>query len=306
MKKVIYLLVFTLSMFILDSSINAWSEYTIGQEVEYNEIKFYVIKDSSTLDDSVTMLKKEPLTVDEVNQYGEGHINRYTNHSQGTAYDSNGYGAVAYYTSPTCTSYQNLSGCTIDYETSEIKYIVDAWANDEILNGLVEARLITYDDLTDNLGYEKSAGGTIKPSSNGNTPSWVYNSNYNYWTMSSYNDSPLHMRGVHTNSYILEVNPVFLSENTVRPVVQLKKRAIEIKEDEQIVPDDNEIVPDDEDSEVNNKIVPEKKNDKKTESSIKVIVENTYMRTSMIIIILGFISAGLGIFAYYKFSNKKK
>ena len=34
--------------------------------------------------------------------------------------------------------------------------------------------MITYDELTDELGYEKASSGTIMPSSNGDTPNWVW------------------------------------------------------------------------------------------------------------------------------------
>ena len=64
-------------------------------------MNFYVIKDSSSDEDSVTMLKAEPLTVDEVNRYGTGHVNRYT-YFAGTATNKNGYGGIQYYTSETC------------------------------------------------------------------------------------------------------------------------------------------------------------------------------------------------------------
>ena len=80
------------------------------------------------------MLKAEPLTVLEVNTYGVGHINRYTSESIETAYDQNGYGGMAYYTSETCGfpigSY-TYAGCITDYSQSEIKYVVDAWASDK-------------------------------------------------------------------------------------------------------------------------------------------------------------------------------
>ena len=66
-------------------------EYT-GDEVTYNNVDYYVIKDSFSSEDSVTLLKAEPLTIEEVNQYGAGHANRYTSSSVGTAYDSNCYG----------------------------------------------------------------------------------------------------------------------------------------------------------------------------------------------------------------------
>ncbi len=134
-----------------------YTAYTVGDEVVYNGVNYYVIKDSGIKESIVTLLKAEPLTTDEVNQYGTGHINKYTFGSVGTAYDGNGYGGVAYYSSETC-GYVNGSrvgsGCTCDYASSDIKYIVDAWASNQLHSSdLIEdetgnkARLLKYDEF---------------------------------------------------------------------------------------------------------------------------------------------------------------
>ena len=107
MKKILCLFVFLFSLFMIDNEVFAWSEYKIGREVEYNGMEFYVIKDSSSEEDSVTMLKAEPLTTEEVNLYGgvgtdDNHVNKYTYDSVGTAYNRQGNGGIAYYTSQTC------------------------------------------------------------------------------------------------------------------------------------------------------------------------------------------------------------
>ena len=65
-----YSLVLIICAFIFNGVTNAYTEYKIGDEITYNDIKFYVIKDSSSDIDNVTMLKEEPLTVDEVSLYG--------------------------------------------------------------------------------------------------------------------------------------------------------------------------------------------------------------------------------------------
>ena len=49
-----------------------YTAYEVGDEVTYNNINYYVIKDSSASEETVTLLKAEPLTVAEVNQYGAG------------------------------------------------------------------------------------------------------------------------------------------------------------------------------------------------------------------------------------------
>lgn len=71
-----------------------------------------------------------------------------------TAYNYNGYGGMAYYTSETCGWINNNlveTGCTTDYAQSEVKYVVDAW---KIANAPAasEARLITKSGFVADLG----------------------------------------------------------------------------------------------------------------------------------------------------------
>ena len=173
-----------------------YTAYTIGNQVAYNGVDYYVIKDSGEKESTVTLLKAEPLTVAEVNQYGgvgteNNHVNMY-NVSNTYAPDyqragnSSGYGVMAYYSSETCNIYNsyNASGCKLDYEQSEVKYVVDAWAMDKVPSGLEEARLIQFDELINNFGFvpdEQNAGNYMNSAT---TPSWIYG-NYTYWTMSS-------------------------------------------------------------------------------------------------------------------------
>ena len=217
-----------------------YSAYNIGDEITYKGIEFHVIAPSDTKQDYVTLLKDEPLSVEEVNTYGVGHVNMYSTYNTSasyyqTAYNQNGYGGIAYYSSPTCgyptagSSTRVTTGCTTDYKSSEIKYAVDAWATDKFKsNELKEvdgykARLITYEELTTNLGYAKQTGST-PPSSNGETPSWVYNSDY-YWTMSQCQDYASSVWGVNSNGN-LDSRGVNGNDVVVRPVINLKKSAI--------------------------------------------------------------------------------
>ena len=214
-----------------------YKAYKIGDEVTYNGINFYVIENSDENSDSVTLLKREPLTVAEVNKYGVGHVNVnvYSDY-KGTAYDDNGYGGMAYYSSSTC-GYNGSkwigTGCTTDYAKSEVKYVVDAWVLDKLkASDLKEdktgysARLITLDDLADNLGYGDNGYGTIEMSKNGETPSWVYNSNYWYWTMSQYEDSTSNVWHESSNGEVNYGESVSYYGGIVRPVITIKKSAI--------------------------------------------------------------------------------
>lgn len=238
MKK--YVFIFIIFSFIFIGKICAYFEYDVGDKISYNGVDYYVIKKSIASDESVTLMKADPLTVDEVNRYGgvgttNNHVNINVSSDASasyyqTAYDSNGYGGMAYYASATCRTWTQVSGCTTDYEDSELKYVVDAWAKDKIPNGLQEARLITLDELFDNLGYKRSDSGTIVKSSDGVTPDWVYNNKYTYWTMDPLGDSISRVRAVHDNGSILDVIDVFNYRVVVRPVIVLKKDVFEVSE----------------------------------------------------------------------------
>lgn len=199
--------------------------YVIGDEIIYKGIEFYVIKDSTTMSENVTLLKKEPLTVDEVNTYGgvgteNNHVNRYTKSSIGTAYNYNGYGGMTYYSSETCGYLEGVkitTGCTTDYMKSEIKYVVDAWALDELdLNDLSKdqtgysARLITMDE------YENIDA----------TYSWRYSKSYNYWTMSPQGSSNIYVYRIYHNGNTLNSDIGTGGQYPVRPVINLRKSAI--------------------------------------------------------------------------------
>ena len=161
---------------------------------------YYVIEDSDTTNDTVKLLKETPLTKTEMDNLNLTGI---------TITESNSYGQVQY-------------GSTNDYSTSTVKQVVDAWKNTAVASGdTATARLISHDDLVDNLGYENRVD-TINPSSNGTTPTWVYNSNYWYWTMSQYGDSSDVWHVINDG----RLNDYGVSgSNMVRPVLVLSKSA---------------------------------------------------------------------------------
>ena len=214
-----------------NDTVSTYKAYQVGDTVTYNNINYYVIENSNTTKSTVTILKADPLSVADVNRYGTGHINRYTGSSVGTAYEYNGgYGGMAYYTSETCGSISDTmvyDGCTTNYEQSEIKYAVDGWASENVPTGLQEARLITIEELRDNLGFvidDSSNDTQYIPSST--TPNWVYNSNYYYWTMSLYEGSSSMVWTVGTAGYANEDNVTTYGSNVVRPVITVSKSVL--------------------------------------------------------------------------------
>ena len=213
-----------------------YTAYTVGDQVTYNNVNYYVIKDSGVKESTVTLLKAEPLTVAEVNQYGgvgtaNNHVNMYNASSSysyyQTAYDSNGYGGMAYYSSVNCGNGQDSnhteSGCTTDYADSEIKYVVDAWKAAKA-PAATKARLITKQDIEDNFEFEEydlSCGG-CGAKGNRIKSSWMYNSDYGYWTMSQYENSA-------SNDWYVGFSGSLYNRNVddycyvVRPVITLSK-----------------------------------------------------------------------------------
>ena len=193
-----------------------YSAYNVGDEITYKGINFYVIAPSDTKQDYVTLLKAEPLTKEETTAYG----------STSTYVTSNGYGGA---------HYDNTDPKSTDYATSEIKKVVDGWATEKFTsNELKEvdqykARLITIEELTEHLGYDlnkTSAGPGTSLVPTVDVPSFVYNSNYWYWTMSPYNDSASNVWNVYSNGNLYYDGVIYYYNGVVRPVINLLKSAI--------------------------------------------------------------------------------
>ena len=215
-----------------------YTAYEVGDEVTYNNVDYYVIADSGVNEEEVQLLKKDPLTVAQVNQYGAGHVNMYVTSDTSASYyqqahninyngTDTGIGGMAYYSSSTCGS-SGSSGCTTDYAQSEIKYVVDAWKTAQAPNA-TNARLITIDDLTDNLGMElnKTNPTTYQITVTEDTPTWVMGENYWYWTMTTDTDNVGQVWGVGTRSSTfvcsITVQGIYYA---VRPVITISKANI--------------------------------------------------------------------------------
>lgn len=312
MKKVFSLLTIFLSIFIC-SKVYAYKSYKIGDEVTYNGIDFYVIKDSSEDEDYVTLLKAEPLTVEEVNTYGgvgtdNNHVNKYTNDYQEKTINTNGYGGLTYYSSDVCKTYHN-DNCINNYNKSDIVHIVDNWAKDKFSSAdLKEDRLISLDELISNLGYKKQLDDgyprkTYEYIITEKTPKWVYDSKYDYWTMDVALNSEYCSTGcvwmVSKDGYIYSsfMHGSYDGEFfTVRPVIELSKSALPGDDDNQ----DSKIIDDDH--------IKEDALDNKVESKQIVNVPNTLKSVSGLVILIGMVlvCVGLNIFIIIKNKDRKK
>ena len=182
--------------------------YQIGDSFTLKGEGYHIIADSSSSSNYVVALKDEPLTADEVITFG------------GTTSDSgNSVGNMSFGTNST-------------YASSLVKSVVNAWAQSKFTNGELKevdgysARLLKYDEIF-NLGYENAVactGECYYTGSISDVPSWVYNSGYQYWTMSVNNDSSLNVWSI-KNSGDVRDNLV-TSEGAVRPVINVYKMKI--------------------------------------------------------------------------------
>ena len=212
-----------------------YNAYSVGDTFTLNGDSYHIIENSGTSQDYVVALKDIPLTVSEVETYGVGHINGHVKsgpYIAGRAYDTNGYGNLLYYSNKDTCGYNGtewvFTDCKTSYDDSEVRYAVDAWALDTFKHNELKtvdnykARLLKYDELTSNLGYAIGLG-TTGPSSNGVTPDWVYSNQYNYWTMSSKDDSSSYVWYVSNDGGYLNNCQVNEYANALRPVINVYK-----------------------------------------------------------------------------------
>ena len=209
-----------------------YTAYTVGNQVTYNNVDYYAIKDSGAKESTVTLLKAEPLSVEEVNEYGgvgtvNNHVNRYTESSVGIARDVNGYGAMAYYTSETC-GYPNgiykPENCNNDYATSDIKYVVDAWKTAKA-PAASEGRLILKEEIEIESREYKPCGPCEATLYDFVKYDWMHNSMYSYVTSTKYNGSSDKVWVVSSRGDIETSSSVY-NFTVVRPVIVLPKSAI--------------------------------------------------------------------------------
>ncbi len=182
-----------------------YQTYKVGDTVTYNDIDFYVIKDSGTRESTVTLLKAEPLTSNDVKNYLPKEYDGFTGFSEG-------YGTIKY-------------GLLSSFSSSYVKNEIDAWALDKINSSDVkESRLIKFEELRDNFGYEYKASCSTCSSmawiATENTPNWL--KAFSSWTMSKVEDS--------SNVWVINGNTIISEEvdslNRIRPVVELYKSAL--------------------------------------------------------------------------------
>ena len=213
----------------LGNDVVTYDTYSIGDVVNFAGSNWYVIKNSSSEEDYVSLMKEAILTNEELGEYAI----------------SDTYGKMSYYWSDTChnsnaygyTGYDE-SGCDghNDYEGSKVKeYLEGTYINTLDADNLKEVdgykiRLITTNELNQNLGWV-NINDTIKSNNeNANVPTWIYqnwgysNNISRYWTMSADPNDSSEVMAIDGRTTLSGVGVSF--GYGVRPVINLLKSSI--------------------------------------------------------------------------------
>ena len=315
---------------------NAVREYKIGDIINYNDSRFYVIKNSSESDSTVTLLKDNPLTRYELEKYGVGYINNYIYEyngkslNPGTVISDNEFYNVAYLSTDKCyyngsNGTRDYSGCNQNYDVSNVKHIVDNWLLDNVSVDDIaldefnyNARLINYDDLVE-LGYisiQANTSGRESFKAGNDTPKFMLD-NGNYKGMLTMAQSYIYT-GNGYNDYGIAIGDDgyrFIARDipngaigTVRPVVTLNKKEIapKITNVEEI---EDTVSGDDQSTNIEVDIETEVDNSNVKEYAAKEVtnvisVPNTLSSKNMLLIIIGVIISGVGIITFIYFKKK--
>ena len=198
-----------------------YKSYNIGDLIEYKGINFYVIEDSDTTTETVTLLKAEPLTVEEID------LLLPSTEVENKVDKSETYAKMPYYSSENCVSAGDMSGCSTEYIISDIKQVIDIWLKSVFKNNEeVYSRLITKTEIDNNFEFEDKTmpwGETRKVISS--KYSYMFNSDYSYWTMTSHSDFKTDVFVVDGDGYVGNIR-VNYEQITIRPVIIVKKMTL--------------------------------------------------------------------------------
>ena len=207
-------------------------DYVIGDVINFAGSNWRVIKNSTGNEDYVTLLKERVLTNSELGAY---------------ALDS-GYDTMEYTWTETChmanhgySSY-DFSNCGISnsYATSKVKEMLEgSYINTLGASNLKEVdgykiRLITTNELHENLGWVNLQATAQTDNDNANVPTWIYqnfgegqNRVSGYWTMTPDSNYSSEVDDVTGTGYRGSSSAFNYGSNGVRPVINLLKSAIQ-------------------------------------------------------------------------------
>lgn len=206
--------------------------YVIGDVIQFAGSNWYVIDNSNTMKNYVTLLKEKALTKAELGDYRNNTVFNTTEYYWSDECHNSNHG----YSSSVTT------GCSghNDYGGSKVKeFLEQTYINTLGEDNLKEVdgykiRLIKAEDLMSNLGWNSGKGTSAKTEGN-NVPSWVYE-NFgegtgnivSYWMMTPNSQNDINCVVFRGGSSFCKSNYYNILANgvAVRPVINLYKDSI--------------------------------------------------------------------------------
>ena len=210
----------------------AYEAYSIGDTIEFAGSNWYVIKNSTGNEDYVTLMKERVLTNAELGEYAyNGTYDTMSYYWNDNCHANNTYG----YSSYSYNCYNKNS-----YATSKVKEMLEGtYINTLGADNLKEVdgykiRLITTNELNENLGWVNLQVTAKTDNENANVPTWVYknygenqNNVWGYWTMTPYPDYSSNVWHVYDAGFLGYYAVDSYYGDGVRPVINLLKSSIE-------------------------------------------------------------------------------
>lgn len=307
MKKIVKIILI-ITCCLITEKIYAYESYIVGDKLKVDGDYYFVLRNSDSNTNYITLLKETPLTVDELYSYGKdnnGHL--FVNEHITNNYDpeqvvlnlTDNIGGMAYYTSDTCkkniswsgtgTSYNSKDiievGCDNKYNTSDVKKVIENWgkkfSNDLISIDNYKVRLLNEDDLINSLHFEltTSASGTQYISKSEETPWWVYT--YSYWIMNLSIDDGISANVIGKQG----MNANVLDYYGVRPVINISKTSDKITEFIHKDDLDKEIEREKEIEKENNKVTHKKGQQVIYKNTLFYVLEDSYKKSDYVYLI---------------------
>ena len=209
----------------------AYEAYSIGDTIEFVGSNWRVIKNSTMDEDYVTLMKETVLTNSQLGsyEYNETYDTMEFTWRDNCHQNNHGYSS---------NDYSNCDNTNI-YDDSKVKEMMDTRYLPMLgENNLKEVdgykiRLITLNELQENLGISKATSTTWYTIDKSKTPGWVYeplvnyqNNVSGYWTMTPNPTTSFYVFKVYSTSVAFNEYAT-TSEAAVRPVINLLKSSIE-------------------------------------------------------------------------------
>lgn len=214
---------------LLKNALGDKKNYDVGDKVTYMNNDYYVIENSGEFKNYVTLLKDKPLNRQQIIIYSD------------LSKIDNLYIYSKYFKSDECNNSENLTGCVNEFDKSNVKKLLDSWENNnDISKDLIEVdgyktRLLKVDELLEKIGYDlysaTSDARCFKITDE--VPSWIYDKDMKYWTMTGYEDVGSRMFIINSNGSacfrdLEDRNFTYVFNSyAIRPVINLNKCAIE-------------------------------------------------------------------------------